>query len=229
MDDSEALRKLINDLNLEGISDVDELKDLCMSIDKYLETRVATVKNLEAEIFAKCIRMAESRSKLLYAVNGKMKAAECMIPYQDCNLRKYFMNRVFCFDSLSERVLEIDEFSLPAPLVDKFKGKLPTKLILKDSRGRVLEYVLIYSTKSFSIQEVYNLDNEKLELIPSDHQEISNLVAKLKSFVGENYCGTRKICIDDLESFLQDGSKDRWDRSANKSVNQSSFLFGEDD
>jgi hypothetical protein len=229
MDDVEGFRKLVGDLNLEEITDIEEIRELCVNIDKYLEWRLATVKNLEGEIFAKCIKLAETRSKLLHSANDKIKKAETMVPYQDSNLRKYFLNRVFCFDTISDRVCEAEEFSLPSSLADKFKGLLPTKLILKDAKAKLLEYVLIYSVKTYEIQEVYNFNKEKQELITTEPQEISNLIGKLKSFVGENYCGTRDLSINDLQRFLDKGSKDKWELSSSKKQNQSSFLFDFDD
>jgi hypothetical protein len=229
MEDREKLKGFIAELTIEQISDIEDLKDFCYNIDKYLEQRLGTIKNSEAEIFAKCIKLADMRSKMLNSLKTKIKAAETMIPYQDTNLRKYFLNRVFCFDATSDKVFEVEEFALPKPIADKFKGKIPTKLILKDSRARIIEYVLIYSIKTYRIEEVHNFDMEKDELKPTEHHEIENLIGKLKSFVGDNYCGTRNICIADLQAFLDHGDKDYWDKSESKLSSQTDFFFTEED
>lgn len=229
MDDVEGFRRLVRELNLEEISDVEEIKELCSNIDKYLEWRLASIKSIESEIFSKSVKLTEAKSKLINSVNSKIKQAEIMIPYQDCNLRKYFLNRVFCFDATSKRSFEVDEFCLPASMSDRFKGQLPTRLILKDSKGRVLEYLLVYSISSYCIQEVYNFNKEKLELNVTDSQEVASLISKLKSFVGENYCGTRLICINDLQKFLDEGGKDKCDTNNSNSKSQSSFFFNYDD
>lgn len=208
MDEKEALKRLVLDFNLEDMSDLEELKDICIGSDKFLESKMSAIKLMEAEIFAKTVKLTETRLRVMQQIADKIKEAQVTIPYSDHNLRKYMLNKMFCFYTKQEKLEEIEEFTASEELQEKFKGQILTKLILRDSRSRTAEYLLVYSTSSFFIEAVYSYEAESDAITACQTKEVGTLVEKLFAFMGRDFIGNKKLVIDDLIRFYRQNSPD---------------------
>jgi hypothetical protein len=213
MDDKDAVRQFVLDFKPEVQVNLDEVKDICIGSDRFLETKMAVIKSLEAEIFSKTIQLSDMRQKLLHQIALKSKEAQVVIPSSDQSLRKYMMNKMFCFDAKQEKLEELEEFAADPAIQDKFKGQILTKLILRDLRSHSIEYLLVYSTSTLALNSVYSIGSESGEMVQCQIKEVQSLVEKLTAFIGETYFGTKGIVIQDLITYAKKNSYDEESKS----------------
>lgn len=213
MDEKDAVKKFVLDFKPEVQVNLDEVKDICMGSDRFLEGKMSAIKAMETEIFTKTLRLAEMRHKLMNQISQKTKEAQLVIPSSEPSLRKYMMNKMFCFDSKQEKMEELEEFTTSEALHQKFKGQILTKLLLRDPKSHTAEYLLVYSTSTLALNWVYKTSEESEEPIQCQIREVQTLIDKLKSFVGEVYHGTKGIVIQDLIKYTKKQQVDEESKS----------------
>ena len=99
-------------MNLSEITDLDELRDICTSTDKYLESRANLVKHKEVEIFKKALKLMELKSRALSKLASKQKSVEAMKPDTD----QTFANR--------ETQQLLVEVGLPVPAPEQYLDRV---------------------------------------------------------------------------------------------------------
>lgn len=201
MEEKDALHNFMKESNIDQVRDLEEMRDYFVTMEKYLESRVMAKRQLETEIYLEFMKLTEEKLKLKHRLTAKMKEACEVVPHRDTVLRRYILNRVFCFDMTPSGFAEIEEFAPPSHLEEKMKGLLPVKLILRDSRHKTLCYLLVYSPKTLTLVSVQALSEDASEAVVCQKKEVASLVDKLKAFVGEDYHGTKQLVIDDLVTF----------------------------
>lgn len=207
MEEKSTLNRFITEMNLAEITDLEELRDICTTTDKYLESRATLVKHKEVEIFKKTLRLMEMKSKALGKLAIKQKQVESMKPEPDQTFVKYLLNKVFIFDMKGGLQLEKEDFKPSCTLEDGLRDHINTLLLLKDARDSIIRYILCFHSKSYRIEAVYNLSQNN-ETSRASRQEIHSLVGKLRDFIGVGYFGIKRLMVDSLQRFLDEKLED---------------------
>ena len=207
MEEKSTLNRFITEMNLAEITDLDELRDICTSTDKYLESRANLVKHKEVEIFKKTLLLMEMKSKALAKLTVKQKQVEAMKPEVDQTFANYLLNKIFIYDMKGGLQLEKEDFKQSCILEDGLKDHINTLLLLKDARDSIIRYILCFHPKSYRIEAVFNFSQSN-ETNKASRQEVHSLVGKLRDFIGVGYFGIKRLMVDSLQRFLDQKLED---------------------
>jgi len=204
MEEKLTLNQFIKEVDLLNMNDLDELKEICITTNKYLESRSALVKQKELEIFKKTLKLMEAKSKYMEKLTNKEKELQNMNTERDKGIENYLSERLLLFD-------------MQAPQTPPQAG--PRTLTLRDAQGHTLQYELVFSP-SQAIISVLTLPDKTALPLP----QLQALVHKLKSFCGNDYFGYKKILIELLESYIQATSQPSQDHQPPPSPSSPSFF-----
>lgn len=202
MDSTHTIKAVIHKVQSDTF-ELGEARSLSSAFDKLLEGRLQEVKNLEAEVYRRCLKTLDSKSKLINKAIQRVKQLEHAKQPEDMQTVKYMLNKLLSFDSKQEQ-FEVEAFD-PTMLDSSFKmnsDSMAGAVILRDLKDIHVKYIFTVHKKTYEIEQMM-VKRENKELERCQTKEVEVLVNKLKSFVDGKPYSCKRMIIAMIEKHLQ--------------------------